>query len=73
MLNVNRIINENKAEGFEMRSNQYLFTDEPFEILSETQVNTPTNLGIILLDLSVSIDNENFQNIENFCNYLYSL
>lgn len=73
MLNVNRIINDNKADGFEMRSNQYLFTDEPFEIVSETQVNVPTNLGIILLDLSVSIDNEYFQSINNFCNYLYSL
>lgn len=73
MLNVNRIINDNKSDGFEMRSNQYLFTDEPFEIVSETQVNVPTNLGIILLDLSVSIDNEYFQSINNFCNYLYSL
>jgi hypothetical protein len=73
MLNVNRIINDNKADGFVMRSNQYLFTDEPFEIVSETQVNVPTDKGIILLDLSVSIDNEYFQNINIFCNYLYSL
>jgi hypothetical protein len=73
MLNVNRIINDNKADGFEMRSNQYLFTDEPFEIVSETQVNVPTDKGIILLDLSVSIDDEYFQSINIFCNYLYSL
>lgn len=73
MLNVIRIMNNDISEGFVMRSSNYLFTHDSYEILSETQVNVPTNLGIILLDLSVTIENQSFQSINDFCNYLYNI
>lgn len=73
MLNINKILDNNISKGFVMRSKNYLFDIESPEILSNTQVNVSTNLGIIFLDLSVTIDNKKFENLNEFCNYLYGI
>jgi hypothetical protein len=65
MLNIKTIKN-----GFQLNNLIYLF-DEKAEIISESQCHIPTNNGIILLDLSCTINNKLYDNIDNFINELY--
>lgn len=53
------------------------FTDEnnnsvAYEIISESQVHVGTNDGIMLLDLSITINEQSFTDINDFVNFLYS-
>lgn len=52
-------------KGFILNETQYIFEGE-IEIISETQCHVPTNDGIILLDLSCSINGIEFTGIELF-------
>jgi hypothetical protein len=63
------------GKGFLMNGYEYLFTNFDglqYEIITETQVHIGTNEGIMLLDLSVSIDKNVFTDITAFVNYLFS-
>jgi hypothetical protein len=51
--------------GFIMNSSEYLFDGE-IEIISETQCHVPTDQGTILLDLSCTINNVAYTNINLF-------
>lgn len=55
-----------KIEGGFILNNIKYIIDGEIEIISETQCHVPANENIILLDLSVSIDNEFFENINTF-------
>jgi hypothetical protein len=61
------------AGGFEYQ-NQTFYSIEIdgllFQILSESQVHIYTDLGVILLDLSCTINEGNFDDIHEFTNYL---
>ena len=59
---MNLIIIEN---GFIMNSSDYLFNGE-IEIISETQCHVPTNNGVILLDLSCTINDVTYTDINLF-------
>jgi hypothetical protein len=67
-------------DGFTLKDNNYLFesvTNEvgntwTYEIIGESQVHVVTNQGIILLDLSLSIDDNFFTDINSFVNALYN-
>lgn len=65
MLNIKTIQN-----GFQLNNLIYLF-DGNAEVISESQCHIPTNNGIILLDLSCTINNKLYNNIDNFINELY--
>lgn len=68
-MNIIKIIN-----GFEMNGMPYLFESidgKEYEIISEDQMHSFTNNGVILLDLSVKIDNKTFTDINLFTEYLY--
>lgn len=43
-----------------------------YQILSDDQAYSGTNDGVILLDDSMTIDGESFNNIQLFINQLYS-
>jgi hypothetical protein len=60
MLNLTTIPN-----GFIMNSLDYLF-DNDIEIISDTQCHAPTNKGIILLDLSCTINDVEYNDINLF-------
>jgi hypothetical protein len=70
------MLNITKTEGgFVMNDSNYLFenfNDMPYEIISSTQVHIGTNEGVILLDLSVTINEQAFTDINEFVNYLYN-
>lgn len=74
-MNITKIIN-----GFIKDERNYFFQDfindeeqlVPYQILSDSQVHIGTNDGIMLLDLSVTIDEQSFTNINDFVNFLYS-
>lgn len=51
--------------GFEFNDSSYLFEGE-IEVISKSQCHVPTNEGIILLDLSCSINGIEFTDIELF-------
>lgn len=51
--------------GFIMNSSEYLFDDE-IEIISETQCHVPTDQGTILLDLSCTINDVAYTDINLF-------
>lgn len=51
--------------GFIFNEIQYIFEGE-IEIISESQCHVPTNEGIILLDLSCTIDDVEFTDINLF-------
>jgi hypothetical protein len=51
--------------GFIFNETQYTFEGE-IEIISESQCHVPTNEGIILLDLSCTINEVQFTDIELF-------
>ena len=57
--------------GFVMRELEYLFEGE-FEILDETQAHVPTDKGVILCDTSMSINEQTYENINDFLNALYA-
>jgi hypothetical protein len=58
-----------------MNSSDYLFqnfNEKAYEIITPTQVHIGTNEGVILLDLSVTINEQAFTDINEFVNYLYN-
>jgi hypothetical protein len=57
--------------GFVMRELEYIFEGEA-EILTETQAHVPTDKGLILCDTSMSINEETYENINDFLNSLYA-
>jgi hypothetical protein len=60
MFNVTTIQN-----GFLLNDSIYLFEDE-IEVISEGQCHVPSNQGVILLDLSCTINGIKFTDIELF-------
>jgi len=57
-------------DGFRM--NEFIFTFESeAEILDQTQAHVPTDRGIILVDTTMTINNESFNNITDFLSKLY--
>lgn len=67
MFNITTIEN-----GFIFNDVEYKF-DGDYEIISETQVHVPTDKGILLLDLSCSIDDVMYVDINLFVNALYQV
>lgn len=65
MINITKI-----QGGFVMNKTEYLLEGEA-EILDNTQAHFPTDRGIILLDTSVTIDEQEFSTIQLFISYLY--
>jgi hypothetical protein len=65
MINLTTISN-----GFVMRELEYLFEGEA-EILNETQAHVPTDKGVILCDITMSINEETYENINDFLTALY--
>lgn len=65
MINLTTISN-----GFAMHELEYHF-DGDAEILNETQAHVPTDRGVIFMDTSMTIDNESFNNINDFLTKLY--
>lgn len=66
--------------GFLLNDNKFIFSDfeldnqfVKYEILSENQIHIGTDRGIILIDLTCSIDNLIFENINEFINKLYNI
>jgi hypothetical protein len=57
--------------GFVMNELEYLFEGEA-EILDETQAHVPTDKGIILCDTSMSINENTYENINDFLTALYA-
>jgi len=53
-----------------MNKTDYLLEGEA-EVLDTTQAHFPTDRGIILLDTSVTIDEQEFSTIQLFIDYLY--
>jgi len=51
--------------GFEFNNSSYLFDGE-IEVISESQCHVPTNQGTILLDLSCTINEVEFTDINLF-------
>jgi hypothetical protein len=66
MINLTTIKN-----GFVMNELEYIFEGEA-EILSETQAHVPTDKGIILCDTSMSVNENTYENINDFLNALYA-
>jgi hypothetical protein len=58
------------SNGFVMNELEYLFEGEA-EILNETQAHVPTDRGVIFMDTTMTIDNESFNNINDFLTKLY--
>jgi hypothetical protein len=54
-----------------MNETDYLLDGEA-EVLDTTQAHFPTDRGIILLDTSVTIDEQEFSTIQLFISYLYN-
>lgn len=65
MINLTTISN-----GFDMNELEYQFNGDA-EILDETQAHVPTDRGVILCDTTMTIDNESFNNINDFLIKLY--
>lgn len=66
MLNLTKI-----QGGFVMNETDYLLAGEA-EVLDTTQAHFPTDRGIILLDITVTIDEQEFSTIQLFISYLYN-
>lgn len=66
MLNITKI-----QGGFVMNETDYLLMGEA-EVLDTTQAHFPTDKGIILLDITVTIDEQQFSTIQLFISYLYN-
>jgi hypothetical protein len=58
------------SNGFIMNELEYLFEGEA-EIINETQAHVPTDRGVIFMDTTMTIDNESFNNINDFLTKLY--
>lgn len=58
--------------GFIFNDIEYIFDGE-YEIISETQVHIPTDKGILLLDLSCSINEVLYDDINLFVQALYQV
>lgn len=56
--------------GFTMNEVEYLFDGEA-ETLNETQAHVPTDKGVILCDTTMSINEETYENINDFITALY--
>ena len=56
--------------GFVMNELEYIFEGEA-EILNDEQAHVPTDRGIIFCDTTMTIDNESFNNINDFLTKLY--
>ena len=65
MINLTTISN-----GFDMNELEYQFNGDA-EILDETQAHVSTDRGVILCDTTMTIDNESFNNINDFLTKLY--
>lgn len=60
--------------GFVHNDASYYFMDidgQYYQVISNEQVHVYTDLGIILLDLSCSIDDEYYEDIDSFISALY--
>ena len=66
MLNLTTIL-----EGFVMHEVEYHFDGEA-EILSETQAHVPTDKGVILCDTTMSVNENTYENINDFLTALYA-
>ena len=66
MLNILKIEN-----GFEMNSESYIFDGDAVEI-NDSQAHIPTDKGVIFFDTSVTIDEQSFNTIQDWINYLIS-
>jgi len=65
MINLTTISN-----GFIMNELEYHFEGEA-EILNETQAHVPTDKGVIFCDTTMSINEETYENINDFLTALY--
>jgi hypothetical protein len=63
---INIVIIQN---GFEINESQYIFDGE-IEVISETQCHVPTNEGVILLDLSCTINGIEYTDVNLFVSAL---
>jgi hypothetical protein len=66
--------------GFNLNSIDYTFESfeidgivKPYEIVSDSQMLSGTNEGLIFLDLSLSINDKKYENIDLFINALYQV
>lgn len=66
MINLTTISN-----GFVMNELEYLFEGEA-EILDETQAHVPTDKGVILCDTTMSVNENTYENINDFLTALYA-
>lgn len=66
MNNITTIVN-----GFIFNEIEYIFEGNA-EILNDTQTEVPTNKGFILLDLSCTINENAYTNINDFLTALYA-
>lgn len=56
--------------GFIMNEVEYLFDGEA-EILNETQAHIPTDKGVIFCDITMTINENTYDNINDFITALY--
>lgn len=56
--------------GFVMNELKYLFEGEA-EILDETQAHVPTDKGVIFCDTTMSVNENTYENINDFLTELY--
>ncbi len=66
--------------GFNLNSIDYTFESfeiddivKPYEIVSDSQMLSGTNEGLIFLDLSLPINDKKYENIDLFINALYQV
>lgn len=75
MLLQNDMYNITKIEGgFELSNSTYQFIDidgQYYQVISNSQAHVYTDSGIILLDLSCTIDGESYEDIDSFISDLY--
>jgi hypothetical protein len=57
--------------GFVMNELEYIFEGEA-EVLDDTQAHVPTDKGIIFCDTSMSVNENTYENINDFLNALYA-
>lgn len=56
--------------GFIMNESEFHFEGEA-EILNDEQAHVPSDRGVIFMDTTMTIDNESFNNINDFLTKLY--
>jgi hypothetical protein len=56
--------------GFTFNGKNYLFDGEA-EVLNTSQAHIPTNQGILLIDTTIKVGNNNFDTIEQLIDELY--